>query len=630
MTASSSQSARPSLAVIVPATDAPPTLGRCLDALRIAAPQIEPIVLRRPAYGPAAARNAGAALADADVLVFVDADVLVHPDALDRIGDRFAVDRGLAAVFGSYDDEPEAPGAVSRFRNLLHHSVHTRAPGPAETFWAGLGAVRAEAFAAAGGFDAARFPLASIEDIELGRRLRACGGRIVLDPAVRGTHLKRWSLGSMVRTDFARRGLPWARLQLEEREPAGSLNLAPRRRLAALASAAALAAALAARPRLALASLASLVALDAPLYRVLARRGGLRLAAAGVPLHVLHHLTAIGAAGAAAGAHAAAGFPRIERPASPLRVGLVGCGRIAELGYVPAIGGLEAIEIAAVADPDAARRGRLAALASPAMEAGPAAYASAAEMLAATELDAVVVTSPASGHVADTALVAEAGLPCLVEKPPAPNLEGAKWLATLDPAPWIGFNRRFQHAAPLLARVPLGRMDIELELRYRRSSWGAHTVRDDAILDLAPHLVDLALLLSSSDSVRVVSASIEAERVQLELETERGRAAIRCASDQPYFERVALRDGAGRVLAASGAGGMRRAVLTRLPGVAHPLVDSLRSQLSAFERAVRGGEPGLLATAADGARAMAVIEAARVPGPAATWPAGEAPAPVAS
>ena len=40
---------------------------------------------------------------------------------------------------------PPRRGAVSRFRNLLHHHVHASSPGPAETFWAGLGAVRREA-----------------------------------------------------------------------------------------------------------------------------------------------------------------------------------------------------------------------------------------------------------------------------------------------------------------------------------------------------------------------------------------------------------------------------------------------------------------------------------------------------
>ena len=119
------------------------------------------VVVTEPAgEGPAAARNRGAEQVAGDVIVFVDADVTVHPDALERIREAFAADPELAAVFGSYDDAPAAPQLVSQFRNLLHHHVHSSSPGPAETFWAGLGAVRREPFLAAGGFDSARFPAA--------------------------------------------------------------------------------------------------------------------------------------------------------------------------------------------------------------------------------------------------------------------------------------------------------------------------------------------------------------------------------------------------------------------------------------------------------------------------------------
>lgn len=303
-----------SLAAIVPATDDPPTLGRCTAALAAGerAPD-ELVVERRPhGVGPAAARNAAAAATEADVLVFVDADVEAHPDALARIERRFAADPGLAAVFGAYDDTPEAPGFTSRFRNLLHHHVHDAAAGESETFWAGLGAVRREAFEAAGGFDAERFPAPSVEDIELGMRLRARGARIVLDPQIHGRHLKAWTVASMVRTDFARRGVPWARLLLEGGGGRGALNLGWRHRASAAASML-LVAALSAFPLrrrgkgrqrgpaalLAAAALLAMLGLNRRFYALLARRGGAPLLAAGVPLHLVHQLTAVAAVPAA-------------------------------------------------------------------------------------------------------------------------------------------------------------------------------------------------------------------------------------------------------------------------------------------------------------------------------------------
>ncbi len=282
------------LSVVIPATDRPSTLGRCLAALGHSdEPHAVEVVTAPPGSGPAAARNAGAARGGGEILVFVDADVEVHPDALRRLREALDRDPGLDAVFGAYDESPAAPATVSRFRNLLHHHVHVSSPGAASTFWAGLGAVRREAFDAVGGFDPERFPRPSIEDIELGVRLCDAGHRIALEPAARGTHLKRWTLRSMLRTDLLSRGAPWVALQLERGAAAGSLNLSWRHRIAALAAVAATGAALARRPRVAALALAAMVAPNARFYVLLHRRGGLRLALAGLPLHLLHHLTAV-------------------------------------------------------------------------------------------------------------------------------------------------------------------------------------------------------------------------------------------------------------------------------------------------------------------------------------------------
>ena len=289
------------LSAVVPATNAPPTLERCLRAISAAdAPPEEVVVVRESTLaGPAEARNLGAQRARGDVLVFVDADVVVHADAFRRIRAALEADQGLTAIFGSYDDSPPAPGAVSGFRNLLHHYVHQSAPGPATTFWAGLGAIRRDAFLASGGFDAARYPRASIEDVELGVRMAETGARIVLDPELQGTHLKSWSLGEMVRTDFARRGVPWAELLLEGRGSLTALNLGRRHRASALAAVGLAGALVARRPRAAAVALAALVALNGSFYALLARRRGTAEAAAGVGLHAVHHLVSAAAAAAA-------------------------------------------------------------------------------------------------------------------------------------------------------------------------------------------------------------------------------------------------------------------------------------------------------------------------------------------
>jgi Glycosyl transferase family 2 len=183
--------------------------------------------------GPAHARNLGARVARGAILLFVDADVVVHPTVLELVVAHFQRDPTLGAVFGCYDDQPAAKGLVSQYRNLLHRRVHLAHTGASQTFWAGCGAVRREAFMAVGGFDAARFPRPQIEDIDLGYRLHDVGERILLDPALRCTHLKHWTLRNMLRTDLRDRAIPWMRLLLERRTAlhAGPLNTNRREQL---------------------------------------------------------------------------------------------------------------------------------------------------------------------------------------------------------------------------------------------------------------------------------------------------------------------------------------------------------------------------------------------------------------
>jgi GT2 family glycosyltransferase len=307
-----------SLAAIVPATDSPPTLDRCLSAIRGANdPPEEVIAVTEPGrIGPAAARNSGASRANAEILVFVDADVVVHEDAFVRLRRAFEADPDLSAMFGSYDDLPEARDNVSAFRNLLHHHVHHQGAGPAATFWSGLGAVRREAFEAAGGFDQALFrePHASVEDIDLGLRLAARGARTELDPQVQGTHLKAWTLGEMVKVDFARRGMPWVALLLRNRNgapaslqaeagvplSASALNLGWAHRLSAAACVIGVIGLATRRPGVAVLAAAALLGLNRPFYALLARRLGFGGMMAGVALHALHHLTAVCSAPAGA------------------------------------------------------------------------------------------------------------------------------------------------------------------------------------------------------------------------------------------------------------------------------------------------------------------------------------------
>jgi hypothetical protein len=283
----------PRLSIVIPATDEPAHLDRVVAAVRdatLAGDEI--IVIEKPSgLGPAGARNAGATRAVGDVLVFVDADVVVARDALARIREAFDADPQLAAIFGSYDDDPPDGGLVSDFRNLLHHFVHHEAAGRAATFWAGLGAVRADVFRSTGGFDEERFPHPAVEDIEFGMRLSKRGARLLLDPAIQGKHLKRWTLVSMVKTDLLRRALPWLELVLERRGESSALNLAPRHRVATVAAVSLVAGLVRRDVRIVTGAAAVILVNDRRFYLLLRRRRGTAFAVAAFPVHLVHRLT---------------------------------------------------------------------------------------------------------------------------------------------------------------------------------------------------------------------------------------------------------------------------------------------------------------------------------------------------
>ncbi len=292
----------PALAVVVPATDHAVFLDACLASLQEARGDTDEIFVVRDASapplpagavlvahiadsGPAAARNAGALMTSADVLVFVDADVVVAPDFLDRIRATFAARPDLDGVFGAYDDDVRGARLVSAFRNLLHHHVHHSAAGPATTFWTGLGAIRRSTFVAVGGLDET---LRFLEDIELGARLQEAGATIELDPRLAGGHLKGYTLLEMVRTDLLERGVPWVRLILSGRASARALNAGVHHRIGAGLVLAGLTAAAARRPAPAASFGAAFLMLNRDFHALLRRRLGWRGALAGPPLHALH------------------------------------------------------------------------------------------------------------------------------------------------------------------------------------------------------------------------------------------------------------------------------------------------------------------------------------------------------
>ena len=234
------------VSLIIPAHQVRPELIRCLASVgNLDPPPLETLIVvdgpddasfrkldtedvrilctgRR--IGPAVARNLGAAAAHGELLLFIDSDVEVPVDLIQQVQNCFSADPEVDAIIGSYDADPGTEDFLSVYRNLLHHYVHQEASEDASTFWGACGAIRRRVFLRVGGFDE-RFRRPSIEDIELGYRLKGAGARIRLVKTLQVKHLKRWTPGNLVRTDLLDRAYPWSLLLLQRKQWRNDLNI---------------------------------------------------------------------------------------------------------------------------------------------------------------------------------------------------------------------------------------------------------------------------------------------------------------------------------------------------------------------------------------------------------------------
>ncbi|MBW4579543.1 MAG: glycosyltransferase [Tildeniella nuda ZEHNDER 1965/U140] len=234
------------VSVIVPVYNGGENFRQCLQSLSLVAPNVLEIivvddgstddskqlaeqagftVLQFPtAGGPARARNRGAQVANGTLLFFMDADTTLTVCTIEQMVQAFRDRPDLAALVGSYDDAPGAPNFLSQYKNLLHHYTHQTACEDASTFWGACGAIRRDIFWKVRGFDE-RYRYPSIEDIELGYRLKRAGYLIQLNKTVQVKHLKHWQVGSLLRAEVFYRAIPWTELLWRDRQLNNDLNL---------------------------------------------------------------------------------------------------------------------------------------------------------------------------------------------------------------------------------------------------------------------------------------------------------------------------------------------------------------------------------------------------------------------
>jgi len=213
-----------SCSVIIPVHDGARTLGRCLDALaaQLGAP-IKPEVMvvddgsrdgsgqvaqSRGArlltlprqLGPATARNAGAAEASGEVLLFLDADCEAAPDWCQEMLRPLAV-ADVCAVYGVYCTRQT--DRLARLAQAEFDERYARLAGRQSIDFLAThaAAIRRNIFLQQGGF---RINLRGNEDVELAFRLSRQGHRIAFAPQAVVYHEHPTALSRYLRTKVSR------------------------------------------------------------------------------------------------------------------------------------------------------------------------------------------------------------------------------------------------------------------------------------------------------------------------------------------------------------------------------------------------------------------------------------------
>ncbi|GAA4870198.1 glycosyltransferase [Luteimonas vadosa] len=172
----------------------------CSDETVAALPQVAGLRYHRRARngGFIAACNDGAALAQGDLLVFLNNDTVPQPGWLDAMVDTFAAhpDAGLVGAQLLYPDGrlQEAGGVVFADGNAWNYGRFESPDDPRfgylrDTDYASAAAIAIprSLFESLGGFDA-RYAPAYYEDTDLAFAVRAAGRRVLYQPAARVVH----------------------------------------------------------------------------------------------------------------------------------------------------------------------------------------------------------------------------------------------------------------------------------------------------------------------------------------------------------------------------------------------------------------------------------------------------------
>lgn len=204
------------------------------------------------------------------------------------------------------------------------------------------------------------------------------------------------------------------------------------------------------------------------------------------------------------------------------RVGLMGCGTVADYGHVPTILETEGLELVALFDPDPERL--------EAMQTKfdvPFAFTDP-DSFFGSDLDVVTITSPAPYHLENVLAAAKRRLPVLCEKPLAMNETDSETMIACMAAAgaplFVGFDYRFSPVSQTIRRLVAEGAIGELRALRLIYLWGLHgkytadgrlnqrrvdrMQEGGPMTDCGVHQIDLARFWTGSEPVAQTSFGI--------------------------------------------------------------------------------------------------------------------------
>ena len=201
----------------------------------------------------------------------------------------------------------------------------------------------------------------------------------------------------------------------------------------------------------------------------------------------------------------------------PLKIGIIGCGRVVERIYLPAINNFHNIKVTAAIDPIEERRNLVSRKFVECIT-----YKSLDENLI-EQVDAAIITTPPDTHIGLASEFLKKNKYVLVEKPLALSMDGLKELREIESSSraflMMGFNHRYWMPVGKLKEKISGNNKIdfaEMVFTSDYSKWNPVSFISDPLDDLGPHVFDLIRFLFNKEIVSV-SGNSDEKMLQLKI-----------------------------------------------------------------------------------------------------------------